>query len=404
MISVQEAQQKITEQVERLPSELVDIEKANGRVLAEELQSDRDLPPFNRSTFDGIALSYSAVSRGQREFRITGIGYAGSPKTALADEEACVEIMTGAPVPDQASCVVKVEDIQISNGIAILNDGIEISKGFGVHPAGSDCRIRETLLEPGCRLSAKELSIAASIGKAQLLVSRRPRISIITTGDELVEISATPLPHQIRRSNDLALQLALESAGYPDLSRHHLLDDPQQTESVVSTLIQTSDVLILAGGVSKGKKDFLPDALEKAGVKKAFQWVRQRPGKPMWFGTCESDGKKTLVFALPGNPVSCFTCLHRYALPALAIQSGQSPEPPQFAKLREPFTFAPQLTLFLPVSANCDETGQLWAEPLPFNTSGDYISVARTQGFIELPHSESNFEKGSSYPFIPWSR
>ena len=139
VITVEQAQQKITARLVPLGSESVSIEKANGRVLAEQLQSDRDLPPFNRSTFDGIAISYNAVSRGQRDFTVTGTGYAGAPKATLADENACVEIMTGAPVPDNANCVVKIEDIQIYNGIATLNEGVELVEGFGIHPAASDC-------------------------------------------------------------------------------------------------------------------------------------------------------------------------------------------------------------------------------------------------------------------------
>ncbi len=403
MISVEEAQQKISDRLVPLSSELVDIENANGRVLAEPLQSDRDLPPFNRSTFDGIALSYQSIARGRRSFPITGTAYAGSPKVELADLDSCVEIMTGAPVPDAANCVIKVEDLEVKDGVATLNDGVELSEGFGIHSQGSDCPAGKTLLQLGCLLSAKELSIAASIGKPQLLVSRMPRIAIVTTGDELVEISDSPLPHQIRRSNDLALQVSLQSAGYKNITRYHILDDPTETEATVQSILQDTDILILAGGVSKGKRDFLPEALESVGVTKAFQWVSQRPGKPLWFGDFERDGKPTFVFALPGNPVSCFTCLHRFVLPALAEISGQALGPSQFAKLKSEFRFDPPLTLFLPVMLSCDESGQLWAEPLPFNTSGDYISVAQTQGFIELSRSESIFPEGTSHRFYAWS-
>lgn len=403
MISVEEAQQKISERLVSLPSGLVKIEDANGRVLAEQLQSDRDLPPFNRSTFDGIALCYQSVAQGLRSFPVTGTAYAGSPKIGLSSLDSCVEIMTGAPVPDEANCVVKIEDLKLENGIATLNDDLALFEGFGIHPLGSDCPAGKVLLDPGCTLSAKELSIAASIGKSHLLASQIPRISIVTTGDELVEISASPLPHQIRRSNDLALQFALQSAGYPDVSRHHILDNLAETETTVRSILQNTDVLILAGGVSKGKRDFLPAALESVGVAKAFQWVSQRPGKPLWFGDVDRNGKRTLVFALPGNPVSCFTCLHRFVLPALAEITGKSACPPQIVKLRSEFNFTPPLTLFLPVSLSCDETGQMWAAPLPFNTSGDYISVAQTQGFVELPRSESVFPEGSSHRFYKWS-
>ncbi len=369
----------------------------------ESLQADRDLPPFNRSTFDGIALSYGAIEQGQRAFPIVGTGFAGSPKLELTDPKTCVEIMTGAPLPDNADCVVKIEDLDIENGSARIKDGVSLSIGYGVHPQASDSAKGRTLLERGCRLSAKELSVAASIGKAALVVSKQPRISILTTGDELVAVEASPLPHQIRRSNDLALQTALQAAGYTNVSRSHIVDDLEETQHAVTSVLKRADVLILAGGVSKGKRDFLPEALEAAGVDKAFQWISQRPGKPLWFGDCKRDGRRTYVFALPGNPVSCFTCLHRYVLPALDRLCGKRPGEARYAKLASEFQFKPPLTLFLPVLLSSDSSGQSWAEPLPFNTSGDYISVARTQGFIELPKDEINFAKGAPFPFTPWS-
>ena len=402
MITVEEAEQLIANSLESLPSETVSIEDACGRVLRETLSADRNAPPFNRSTFDGIALSYAAIEQGQSEFPITGIAFAGSPKLSLENPNACVEIMTGAPLPNQADCVVKVEDLDIADGTARIRENTPLPRGHGVHPESSDCQAGQSLLEPGYRLTAKELSIAASIGKAELLVSSLPRISIVTTGDELVPIDAQPLSHQIRRSNDLALDTALASAGYTQTRRFHIIDDLKETETVVASILEQSDVIILAGGISKGKRDFLPEALESAGVSKSFQWVAQRPGKPLWFGSYTINARKSYVFALPGNPVSCFTCLHRYVLPALEQLSGLPTQAPQYAKLKSDFQFKPPITLFLPVLIEYDANGQTWAEPLPFNTSGDYISVARTQGFIELPQSETNFASDTAYKFHPW--
>lgn len=402
MISVQEAEQKIAERLVPFTNETVPIESASGRVLAESLQADRDLPPFNRSTFDGIAVSSRAVAAGQRTFPIAGTAYAGAPKTKLENTSDCVEIMTGAPVPDNADCVVKVEDLAIENGVATLSENALPTSGYGIHPQGSDMPSGQVALQSGCRLTAKELSVAASIGKTQLAVAKAPRISIVTTGDELVAVSETPEPHQIRRSNDLALDVALATAGYSRTERHHIPDDPAATEAAVERILEQSDIVILAGGVSKGKRDYLPAALENAGVEKAFQWVRQRPGKPLWFGNIQTNGQTRYVFALPGNPVSCFTCLHRYTIPALDALSGLPPAAPRYAKLDSSFEFKPPIALFLPVTLRNDESGQTWAQPLPFNTSGDYVSVARTQGFIELPESETEFPQGAPYRFHSW--
>lgn len=402
VISVQEAESIIAGKICPFSPESVPISNASGRVLVDSLQSDRDLPPFNRSTFDGIALSSKALEKGRREFPIAGIGYAGSPQLALPDSDSCIEIMTGAPLPNTADCVAKIEDIRIESGIAYLPDSLHLKTGYGVHSQGSDSAKGSTVLQKGCRLTAKELSVAASIGQDKLTVSALPRISIVTTGDELVEISNSPRPHQIRRSNDLALEVALKSAGYSQIERRHAADDPEKTESVVNSVLEQSDVVILAGGVSKGKKDYLPDALENAGVAKAFQWVSQRPGKPLWFGDTTSSERPIFVFALPGNPVSCFTCLHRYVLPALNKMSGQRPTPPRFAALASDFSFKPPLTLFLPVTLESDPTGLQVARPLPFNTSGDYVSVARTDGFLELLRKDSEFPQGEAFRYFPW--
>lgn len=402
MITVEEAQNRIAETIEVLPKERVPIEQSLGRVLRETLHADRDAPPFNRSTFDGIALNYAAIESGQDAFPIAGTAFAGSPKLELNDLNSCVEIMTGAPLPDAADCVVKVEDLEIESGTARIKNGTPLSTGHGVHPKGSDCQKGEALLGSGRKLSAKELSIAASLGKAKLFLSAQPSIAIVTTGDELVAVDETPLPNQIRRSNDLALETALRSAGFDRCQRFHISDDRSKSEALARKLVERFDVIILAGGVSKGKMDFLPEALEAAGVRKEFQWVAQRPGKPLWFGIAERDDSPGYVFALPGNPVSCFTCLHRYVLPALERMSGLAESVASPIRLSAGYEFKPPLTLFLPVRTRVDGQGRNWAEPLPFNTSGDYISVASTQGFVELPPDRTRFEEGDVVPYRLW--
>ncbi|HCR30899.1 MAG TPA: molybdopterin molybdenumtransferase MoeA [Opitutae bacterium] len=403
VITVEEAQTLIQENVTPMARETVSIESCLNRVLAEPLLADRDLPPFNRSTFDGFAIASTDASSGTGAFSIVGVGFAGEPKLELRNPGDCIEIMTGAPVPDGADCVIKVEDTNVDGNVVRLNDDVIVKPGIGIHPQGSDAHSKQELLKAGRRMTAKEIAIAASIGKSKLLVAKDPRILIVTTGDELVDIASAPLPHQIRRSNDLSLSIALRTAGYQNVERHHLVDDLKETESFVSEALSQYDILILAGGVSKGKKDYLPDALERAGVRKSFQWVSQRPGKPLWFGTLDTAQHRPNVFALPGNPVSCFTCLHRYALPALNLSSGLNSTPTPKALLGEPFRFPPPLTLFLPAKLQIDEDARPWATPLPFNTSSDFISVASTDGFLELPSSQTEFEKGVPFPFYPWS-
>ena len=403
MITVEEAQASILENMAPMPREMAPIESCLNRVLAEPLLADRDLPPFNRSTFDGFAIASRESANGWRAFSIEATAFAGDAELELQSSNACIEIMTGAPVPKGADCVIKIEDTDTDGAVARLKDSVIPKPGLGIHPQGSDAQAKQELLAPGCRMTAKEMAIAASIGKSELLVAKDPRISIVTTGDELVDIAANPLPHQIRRSNDLSLSLALRSAGYQQVERYHLADDPEETEAFVADALSKFDILILAGGVSKGKRDFLPKALESAGVHKAFQWVSQRPGKPLWFGVSDASPLRPRVFALPGNPVSCFTCLHRYVIPALNLSSGLIREYVSKALLDEPFRFAPPLTLFLPATLSIDDTARSWATPLPFNTSGDFVSVAGTDGFLELPASQTEFEKGTAFPFHPWN-
>lgn len=380
----------------------IELSQANGHVLREDLQADRDLPPFNRSTFDGVAISSTAFKNGSQTFSIKGTALAGSPRMKLASSADCLEIMTGAPLPEGADCVVKIEDLKIANGEATVLDPDQAELGHGVHEQGSDCRRGETLLKAGSVITPKEIAVAASIGKATLQVSNSPRIAIIATGDELVPVDSIPEPHQIRRSNDLALASALQAAGYANTTRLHLDDNLEKIEASVSKLLGSEDVLILAGGVSKGKRDFLPEVLVNQGVDRKFQWVSQRPGKPLWFGTFNREQHDYPVFALPGNPVSCFTCLHRYVLPALDKWLGKRKGFPVYAQLQEEMAFHPPLTLFLPTHLRSEKTGANLATPVPFNTSGDLVSVAKTDGFIELPRDRTHFDKGEAFRFYPW--
>ncbi|MBK1875735.1 molybdopterin molybdotransferase MoeA [Pelagicoccus mobilis] len=402
MITVQEAEKLILDSIGEIDPETVAIDAALGRCLREPINADRALPPFDRATMDGIAINSSTYNTGQRKFKIGGTAPAGAPQQALPELKACLEIMTGAPLPQMADCVVKIEDLEIKDDTAILPDGLQLDFHTAVHAQGSDCKSGAELLSPNRKLTAKEIAIAASVGKAEVSVSRSPRIAIVSTGDELVSIEQTPEPHQIRRSNDLTLSTALVSAGFPNVERVHIPDDQEQIETQLRELMQRCDSIILAGGVSKGKYDYIPETLAKLGVSIRFQWVSQRPGKPMWYGQFSRDGARLPVFALPGNPVSCFTCLRRYVIPALEKWIGLPPAKPCYAKLNHDLTFKPELTLFLPAVAEPKASGELWATPALFNTSGDFVSVAKTDGFIELPKSRKIFPEGEAFQFYPW--
>jgi len=254
-------------------------------------------------------------------------------------------------------------------------------------------------VKAGTRITGREIAVAAAVGRSTLSVSRAPTIAVVATGDELVEVGDAVAPHQVRRSNDHALRAALGMAGYSRVERFHLHDMRHEIEHMLWHIIAEFDVVLISGGVSKGKFDFLPAELDAQGVKKVFHGVAQRPGKPLWFGL-NPDGKP--VFALPGNPVSAYTCLHRYVLPGLARASGLTAPTPRRAALTAPVSFKPPLAYFLPVRISSGERGELLATPDPSNTSGDFAGLVGTDGFVELPAETTEFPIGYVAPFWAW--
>lgn len=388
------------------------LARAQGRVLREDILTDRAQPPFDRVTMDGYALRSSAVARGVRIFRVLAVQAAGMKSTKLGEEiDTCIEIMTGAMLPEGADCVVPYEETSREVGltdeksatpyVTLLEQACSgILAGQSVHGRGSDYAAGKKIVSAGCRLGAREIAVAASCGRATLSVSQQPKIAVISTGDELVDVDGEVAPHQVRRSNDYALRAALIAAGYPQVERFHLHDVREEIEQRLGPILAEFDVVLLTGGVSKGKFDLLPAALEALGVKKVFQGVAQRPGKPFWFGLGQ---RKISVFALPGNPVSAYTCLHRYVLPALAHQSRHIAPPPRKISLAKPFDFKAPLACLLPVKLVVDEAGQQHAVPHPPNTSGDFASLVDTDGFIELPAEQNEFPVGTIANFWAWA-
>ena len=400
MLTPAEAEKIILENMPRFPLEDCPLESAHGRVLRADLIADRDLPPFDRVTMDGFALRSAALASGPQNFRVEGVQAAGMISRPLGDGvDACVEVMTGAVLPVGADCVVPYEETSRHGPAVTVAAGLRFSPGHAVHLRGSDHRAGEVIVRAGTRLTGREIAVAASVGMGLLTVSTLPKIAVVATGDELVEVAAQVAPHQIRRSNDYAMRAVLIAAGYPSIERYHLRDVQHEIESTLQRILAEFDVVLIAGGVSKGKFDFLPAELDRQGVKKIFHGVAQRPGKPCWFGLSE---RRTPVFALPGNPVSAYTCLHRYVLPALAQASGLEPAATRTVALAAPVVFKPKLTYFLPVRLTSGSRGELLAAPDPSNTSGDLSGLIGSDGFVELPADQFDFPAGTLAPFRPW--
>jgi len=391
MTSVQEATSIILSHVFLPKKEEVELAIAVGRILGEPIFADRDFPPFNRVSMDGIAISIKAFQNGQSEFAMEGIQAAGRPPLKLTNSESCIEVMTGATLPEGTDTVVRYEDVEIAGKTATILIS-EIVVGQNIHQKSQDAKINEQLLSPGIKISPAEVALLASVGKSKVIVYRFPKTAIISTGDELVAINQTPLPHQIRRSNDTALQAALMELGCV-AQTYHIPDSRDLLEIELAKIFQDHQLIILSGGVSKGKFDFVPQVLESLGVKKLFHQVSQKPGKPFWFGVSSQQ----TVFALPGNPVSTYMSFYRYIKPWL-IKSYSSELPIVKAILAKDFKFKAPLTHFLQVKVN-NEEGKLVAYPETGGGSGDFANLKEVDGFLELPLEKNEFKAGEPFPY-----
>ncbi len=397
MLTPAEAEAAIAAALPAAATERIPLADCAGRVLRVAVHAERDAPPFDRVTMDGIAIASRAIAR--REFRLAGTQAAGTPALSLPDESDCFEVMTGAVLPRGCDTVVPVEKLRITNGRAEIDAAWTPVPGQFVHCQAADAAAGDRLLSAGTRLGAPEIAIAASAGCDTLDVSRRPRIAVVSTGDELVEPGAPIAAHQVRRSNAYGLATALRLAGFAPATDCHLADDRAAIEAALADALDRHEVIVLSGGVSAGRFDHVPAALAAVGVRQVFHHVAQRPGRPMWFGLRAPD---RAVFALPGNPVSVLVCLARYVIPALAAQSG-APCPARVPViLAREFDFPAPLTCFLPVTLRYDRDGRTWAEPRPTGGSGDFISLAGTDGFVELPQGPATHPAGLAVPFQRW--
>lgn len=378
------------------PIESRNLENCIGAYLAEDLIADRDFPPFDRVTMDGIAIVYDSFEKGQRTFTIESTAAAGTPQLTLKDTRNCIEVMTGAIMPNGVDTVIRYEDLELTESSASINlDALKHKQN--VHFKGIDISKETVIVSKGKRLSSAEINIAAAVGKAFLQIRKMPKVVIFSTGDELVPVHQTPELHQIRRSNIYGIQATLKEWGVQS-HLEHLADDKEEMLIVISKLLEEYDLFIFTGGVSKGKFDYLPDVLEELQVTKHFHKIQQRPGKPFWFGS-NSDGKK--IFALPGNPVSSFVCVYMYL--KFWLQKSLSIEQEQlYVTLKNDIGFKPDLVYFLEATLESTADGKLVANGIKGNGSGDFANLVKTDGFLILPQNKSQFFANEVYPFVSY--
>lgn len=401
MISVQEALEIILQHTQHFGVEEVSFREATGRILKEQITADRDFPPFNRVAMDGIAIDFSSFEKGIHHFKIEGIQAAGAVQKKLKNPEHCIEVMTGAVLPKGTDTVVPYEMIEIDGKEARITID-EIKKDQNIHHQGKDQQKGGLLIPENTLLGPAEIGVIATVGKAQVQVAKPPKVLIISTGDELVEVSDTPKPHQIRRSNSFSLQSLLQPLSI-DAQTVHLKDDKDSLTKKIKGFLKSYDVLLFSGAVSKGKFDYLPEVLANLGVEKQFHSVAQRPGKPFWFGTITHENANpqnhtTTVFAFPGNPISTYVNCLVYFYPWYQQSQGIA-QRLETVILGEDVTFSPHLTYFLQARIEI-KYGHLVAYPIVGNGSGDLASLAKADGFVQLPADKTVFKKGETYTFI----
>ncbi|MGC6424685.1 MAG: molybdopterin molybdotransferase MoeA [Lentimonas sp.] len=397
LITPDEAMRLIREALPTFPAIQCPLDKCAGRILRETISADRPFPPFNRSMMDGYAVRAKDI-HGEAVFQITVQAPAGSPIQSIGSEpQSCAEIMTGAVVPDDADCVVPYEKTAPIDDqhMKLLNPAAHAT-GDCIHPSASDRSAGETVIESGRLLGSREIAVAATCGFAELSVSKIPAIAIVSTGDELVDIAQKPAPHQIRRSNDIMIDTALALVQLHSQVRAHLPDDEDHCRSELAQLIRQNQVMLLSGGVSMGKKDYIPEVLESLDMKNHFHGILQKPGKPMGFWSNDACA----VFTLPGNPLSTLTCMHHYVLPALIEAMGSSKTiEARTVSITGPIRARDDLTIFLPVKIESKNR----ALPQPTQNSGDLVRILRSDGYIIVPPcAEKGYPASKTFHFHPW--
>ena len=398
-LTVAQADRLIREMVPAWPAEQVALDAAAGRVLRQNVLAERDLPPYDRATMDGIALVWRSWSSGQGEFPLEGMQSAGQAPGALSNAGVAWRIATGAPLPQGADTVVPVERISETKDRVRIDDDFHPKRGQFIHRQGSDRKAGALLLREGRRIGGVEMALLSANGVARPRVGPDPRIALVSTGDELVGLDSRPESWQVRSSNGPAMSALLKRHGFGKVAAGHAPDDPELLAQRIRTALSESDAMVLSGGVSKGAKDYVPGVLTQLGARPVLHRIRQRPGFPLWFGM---HAEKP-IFGLPGNPVSSLVCLRRYVIPALNKAQGANSPGPEYAALTEEVSFKPSLTWFLPVRLATDNDGHLLARPRPTNTSGDFASLAQTDGFAQLPANRTRFPAGYTARVFRWN-
>jgi molybdopterin molybdotransferase len=388
---------------ERRPAraaETVPLLASTGRVLAQPLLADRDQPPFDRSTRDGFAVRAADISAGIA-LKVAGLVRAGEIWTGAAMLPGqAIEIMTGAPVPEGADAVVMIEHVSVADDRVTLVEGRRLRPGENIVPRGSEARLGEAVAAAGALISAAEIAEAATCGRSALDVFIRPRVAIVATGDELVEIGQSPDARQIRNSNSYGLAALVAAAGAEPVRLETAKDTREDVRDRIARG-SSANLLLFSGGVSMGKYDLVEEVLAEFQAEFFFTGVKMQPGKPLVFGRlpkledAEGAGPECYFFGLPGNPISTQVTFHCFVEPFLRVLCGEDATAPRFvqATLAEEIEGKPGLTRVLPARLHCDLKTPT-VKLVPWHGSGDLAANARANCYAVLPPERPEFRAG----------
>jgi len=400
LLSFTEARQVAEEYASKLAPtepEMLSLLDAVGLVLAEDLRADRDFPPFPRSTRDGYAVRTADVAAAPARLRLIGEIKAGATTEESgimigAGESA--EIMTGAPVPSGADAVVMVEYTERSGGVVTVQRAVQA--GENIVPAASEASRGSIMVARGTRVTHTTVAVAAAVGRADIAACRRPRVAILATGDEVVDINLPPGPNEVRNSNSYSLAAQVYAAGGEPAILPIAPDSAAELALLLRKGLET-DLLLVTGGVSMGKYDLVEQVLASFEARFLFTGVRIQPGRPVVFGDVTLRDKGTPFFGLPGNPVSTMVTFQLFARPVLDALSGSAPQPLPFAQatLKFPFTTKTGLTRFLPAKLGGTLEGPE-VELVRWQGSGDLMAVSRSNCYIVVPPEREQFTVGEA--------
>lgn len=407
VLSFEDARRVVEEQAALLQlgkTEVVDLLVAAGRVLAEPVLADRDIPPFPRSTRDGYAVRSADLATLPATLDVIGEIKAGEKSERVLagiGVGQAVSIMTGAPVPAGADAVIMVEYTTAkAKSVEIARS---VSAGENVVPRGAEARQGSTLVDRGVRMKDASIALAASAGKSQLPVYKRPRVAVLTTGDEIVGLTTVPGPTQIRNSNSYSLATQIRDAGGIPILLPIAPDEPQRLRNWIEEGLK-SDLLLMTGGVSMGRYDLVEQVLTEMNAEFFFTGAKIQPGRPVVFGKCanpDRENSSTYFFGLPGNPVSTMVTFELFARPLLDALAGMSSSKLTFVhvKLKSEIQVKPGLKRFLPAIISGEfENSQV--ELVPWQGSGDIAATARSNCYIVIPADRDRIPSGEFVPIL----